>query len=387
MYNIKLLNTIAPAGLSHFPEELYQVSPTIAQPDAILVRSENMHDLVIPPSLKVIGRAGAGVNNIPVAELTTLGIPVLTTPGANANAVRELVIAGMLIASRNICSAWNYVNQLTKDNDLENQVESNKKQFVGFELAGKKLAVIGLGNVGVKVANTAIAFGMHVAGYDPAITIHHAWELSSAVEHAANFEQLLIDADFISVHVPLTNTTRGMIDAEKIQLIKQGAILLNFSRAAIVDETAILAALNEKRLAFYVNDFPSLTLGDHANVISLPHLGASTKEAEENCAVMIVKQIRHFFENGNITNAVNFPAINMPRQVDCARLAIVNANIPNMVAQMSTAIATHNLNIVGLSNGSFENIAYTLIDVCGSVTESLLKKLSSIKGVMHIRLL
>ncbi len=386
MFNILTLNPIAAIGLNQFSPDLYQVSSEIAAPDAILVRSHTMHDMTFSDSLKVVGRAGVGVNNIPISKLTQLGIPVLNTVGANANAVRELVIAGMLLASRNICQAWDYVRQLTcEENQLDAEIEKNKKQFAGFELLGKTLGVIGLGSIGVKVANSAINLGMNVIGYDPTITVNRAWELSAGVKQARNIENVFAEADFITIHVPLINTTKNMINTTSFQLMKPDVVLLNFSRDGIIDNNALLHALNEKKVLAYVSDFPHEQLKNHPRVISLPHLGASTKEAEDNCAVMIVKQVRNFLENGNIENAVNFPTIEMPRNNSGSRIAIVNANVPNIVAQISSKLGAAGLNIISLSNGSKDEIAYTLIDVNTDIKESLLNEIKAINGIIRIR--
>ncbi len=387
MFKVQTLNPIAAIGLNQFPAENYQIAAEIAQPDAILVRSAKMMGYPLPSSVRVIGRAGAGVNNIPVAELTQKGLPVLNTPGANANAVRELVIAGMLLASRNICQAWNYVNHLkVSESELDQQVEQDKKQFAGFELLGKTLGLVGLGAVGVKVANAAIDLGMRVIGYDPTISVSRAWELSAEVEQAYSLDSLLAEADFVSFHIPLTEETKGLINAQRFQLMKPEVVLLNFARDGILDNQALLKALDERKVLYYVNDFPTLVLQAHPRVISLPHLGASTREAEENCAVMIVKQVRQFLENGNISNSVNFPTVEMPRtnQQD-ARLSIVNANVPNMVAQISSKLADAGLNISSLLNKSRDNIAYTLIDVNKKADEACLKAISSIEGVIQVR--
>jgi len=387
MFKIQTLNTISSSGLNQFPPTQYEVSPTISTPDAILVRSHHLHDMVLPPTVKVVGRAGAGVNNIPVAALTKQGIPVFNTPGANANAVREIVIAGMLLASRNICQAAHYVKQLQGlDAEIERQVEQNKKQFVGFELLGKTLGIIGLGNIGVKVANAALHLGMQVIGYDPTITVNRAWELSAEVKQANDLNHLLSQSDFVSFHVPLTNDTKHMISQSHFQLMKPNAVLLNFSREGIIDNLVLEHVLQAGKLYAYVTDFPSAHLKDHPRVISLPHLGASTKEAEENCAIMIVKQIRDFLENGSITYSVNFPSIDMPMNHHIGmRLAIVNQNIPNMVAQISAKLAATGLNILSLMNKSRDDIAYTLIDTEQTANDSLLKELATIEGVIQVR--
>lgn len=386
MFKILTLNAISENGLKQLPRDHYEVSSSEAQPDAILVRSHDMHTMTLPPTVKVIGRAGAGVNNIPVSNLTKVGIPVLNTPGANANAVRELVLAGMLLASRHICQSWDYVRQLTGNNaEIEKKVEQDKKQFVGFELLGKTLGVVGLGNVGVKVANAAIQLGMKVIGFDPTITVNRAWELSSLVKQAHHIEELLKEADFISFHIPLSEETKGMVNTHRLGQMKNGVVLLNFAREGIVDTTALHAALNSHQVSVYVSDFPNAEFNQHPQVISLPHLGASTKEAEENCAVMIVKQIQDFLENGTIVHSVNFPSIEMPRTKGATRLAIANLNIPNMVAQISSKLATQKLNILGLMNKSRDDIAYTLIDVNTGVNDTLLKELASIEGILQVR--
>lgn len=386
MFKIQTLNSIAAIGLTQFPREHYEIAVDTQQPDAIIVRSQNMHEMTLAPSVKVVGRAGAGVNNIPVDHLTKLGIPVLNTPGANANAVRELVIAGMLLASRNICQAWNYVSHLeTAAGSMDKQIEQDKKQFVGFELMGKTLGVVGLGSIGVKVANAAIGLGMHVVGYDPTITVNRAWELSSEVKQARNIDELLAEADFVTFHIPLNDDTKNIMNSSRLHAIRPGVVILNFSREGIIDNQALAGALNEKKIYAYVTDFPCSELKNHARVISLPHLGASTKEAEENCAVMIVKQVREFLELGAITNSVNFPTIEVPQNNTDARIAVTNANVPNMVAQISSKIAAAQLNIISLVNKSRDDIAYTLIDVNKPASEALLREIADIIGVIQVR--
>jgi D-3-phosphoglycerate dehydrogenase len=388
MFKIQTLNAIAPVGLNQFPVNAYEVTPEVENPDAILVRSQNMHAMTIAPTVKVIGRAGAGVNNIPLALMTERGIPVLNTPGANANAVCELVIAGMLLASRNICQAWNYVHQLNNDNAaLEKEIEQHKKQFVGSELLGKTLGLVGLGSIGVKVANAAISLGMRVIGYDPTITVNRAWELSSQAQQARSIEELLAQADFVSFHIPLTPETKNMINSTRIHLMKSNVTLLNFSRDGIIDNNALLAALNAKKVGAYINDFPCMELKNHPRVISLPHLGASTKEAEDNCAMMIVKQIKDFLENGTLTNSVNFPNVDAPPLLQGVRLVIVNENIPNMVAQISAKLALAKLNIVSLLNKSRDSVAYTLIDIDTALKNDLLEEIAAIEGVVQTRVI
>jgi D-3-phosphoglycerate dehydrogenase len=386
MFKIQVLNPIAAIGLNQFPHESYQTGSELKEPDAILVRSYDMHAMNIGASVKVIGRAGAGTNNIPVAALTKRGIPVLNTPGANANAVRELVIAGMLLSSRNICEAWQYVNGLQSEGEaLEKEIEQNKKQFAGFELMGKTLGVIGLGSVGVKVANSAIGLGMKVIGYDPAITIKNAWELSSSVQQEHMLDALLSEADFITFHVPLISETKNMLNHTRMPLLKKNAVILNFSREGIVDNKALMDALNEKKISSYICDFPNAELKNHPRVICLPHLGASTREAEDNCAIMVVKQVRDYLEYGSITNSVNFPAVDLPVKYTGTRLTIANANIPNMVAQMSTVLAAAKLNISSLINQSRNEVAYTVIDVEQVVSDAVLDEIRKIEGVLQVR--
>lgn len=386
MFKIQTLNTISATGLNLLPRELYEVASDLTHPDAILVRSQSMHDMDIPETVKAIGRAGAGVNNIPVAKMTKRGIPVFNTPGANANAVRELVIAGMLLASRNICQAWDYVTQLNaSDKVMHEEIEKNKKNFVGFELMGKTLGVIGLGSVGVKVANAAISLGMNVVGYDPTITVNRAWELSANVKQAHSVEELLMEADFVSLHVPLNDATKNMLNESRLQLMKHNVVLLNFARDGIIDVNALAHAIKDKKVLAYVTDFPSEVLRGLPQVISLPHLGASTREAEENCAVMIAKQMRSFFETGSVTNTVNFPTVEMGPVTSGTRLAIVNANVPNMVAQISTKLADASLNIQSLTNKSRDDIAYTVIEVEDNVSETVIKDIEGITGVIQVR--
>lgn len=386
MFKILTLNNIATHGLQEFPKDLYQVGPDVKDPDAILVRSFDMHQYAISESVKVIGRAGAGVNNIPITKLTPHGIPVLNTPGANANAVRELVLAGMLIAARHLGSALTYVKSLQcPDNELDETIENDKKQFAGSELLGKTLGVIGLGSIGVKVANAAHGLGMKVIGYDPKISINRAWELSSNVNQAKRLEDLLKAADYISLHVPLFAETKNMITANQFNLMKPSAVLLNFSRDGIVDNNDLLQALKNKKIFRYVSDFPQPHLKDHEAVICLPHLGASTKEAEENCAVMIVKQVREFLEYGAIGSSVNFPIVDVPPNNELTRLTIVNANVPNMVAQISSCLAQANFNIVSLVNKSKDDIAYTLVDLDHDVSNDVMQTLKSISGIIQIR--
>jgi D-3-phosphoglycerate dehydrogenase len=341
----------------------------------------------LPSSVLAVARAGAGTNNIPVAALSARGIPVFNTPGANANAVKELVLAGMLVAARNLCQAWDFARHLEGDDAaIDRAVEAGKKQFVGFELPGKTLGVIGLGAVGVEVANSALALGMRVLGYDPQLTVQRAWQLSSAVEQARSLDDLFARADMLSVHVPLADTTRQLVNAARLKLMRPGGVVLNFARAQIISEPDIVAALDAGQLRAYVCDFPSRLLKDHARVITLPHLGASTGEAEENCAVMAAEGLRDFLEHGNIRNSVNFPESQLPRMPGTMRIAIANSNVPNMVGQISTCLAAAGINIADLLNKSRGEYAYTLIDTDGEVSPGLIGQLQHIEGVLSARI-
>lgn len=386
-YTILTLNSISSAGLKRFPGERYKVGGEAQSPDAILVRSHDMHKMEIANGVKAIGRAGAGTNNIPVAKMSERGVPVFNAPGANANAVKELVIAGLLMAARNLKPAIDFVAGLEgNDKKINETVESGKKQFAGTELPGRTLGVIGLGKIGSLVADAAIKLGMNVLGYDPEITVEAAWSLSSQVRKANSIDELLKACEYVTLHVPLLDVTRGMINAARIKHMKSGAILLNFSRDGIVDNAAVLEALNAKRLRYYVCDFPAEALLGHAHVIALPHLGASTREAEDNCAIMVVDQMRDFLENGNIQNAVNFPDVVMPRESPY-RIGIANANVPNMVGQISTTMAKAGLNIHNMVNKSRAQMAYTLLDVESTVTDDVVAQIAQIKGVLSVRYL
>jgi D-3-phosphoglycerate dehydrogenase len=346
-----------------------------------------MHTLDIPASVRAIGRAGAGTNNIPVKAMSARGVPVFNAPGANANAVKELVVAGMLLAARNIGGAIKFVAALDPaDPDMEKKVEDGKKTFAGFELAGHTLGVIGLGKIGCLVADVAIKLGMNVLGYDPEITVDAAWSLPSQVRKANSVNEVLKAANFISIHVPLVDATRKMINAEMLAHVRHGAVLLNFSRDGVVDEAAVLGALEAKKLGCYVCDFPSPHVNNHPHVIALPHLGASTGEAEENCAIMVADQLRDFMEHGNVQNAVNFPNVSMPRESNF-RIAVANSNVPNMLGQISTAMANAGLNIHNMVNKSRGNMAYTLVDVDSQVKQSVIDAISGIEGVLAVRYL
>jgi len=384
---IKTYNAISPIGLARLPHS-YEVGPEVADPDAIMLRSADLHSEAIPESVLAVARAGAGTNNVPVEALSSRGVVVFNTPGANANAVKELVIAGMLLAARNIWPAAAFTAQLgSADNDLAPTVEKAKKQYAGFELPGRTLGVIGLGAIGVLVANAAASLGMKVLGYDPALTVGRAWQLSSAVEQAGSLEDLFARSDMVTTHVPLVEGTRGLVGADQIARMKPGATVLNFARGGIVDDEAVLAALDDGRLHAYICDFPSASLVAHPKVVALPHLGASTAEAEENCAVMAADQVRDYLTDGNIRNSVTFPNAQLPRTNGSTRLAIVNANVPNMVGQICAVLADAGHNLADLLNTSRGELAYTLIDVEGEVDEAVVRALGDVDGVIRIRAL
>lgn len=387
MYKILTLNNISPRGLERLPRDSYEVASEIQHPDAILLRSFNMHNMELPQSLKAVGRAGAGVNNIPVERMSQTGIPVFNAPGANANAVKELVIAGMLMASRNICQAWDYARTLEGDDaSIHKAVEAGKKQFVGFELPGKTLGVVGLGAIGVQVANGALALGMNVIGFDPGITVQRAWEMSAQVRQASSIEDLLANVDYVTFHVPLLEETRNLVNRERLRRIRKNLVVLNFSRDGVVDDAAMVEAIDAGLVYAYVCDFPSNLLKNHPRVITLPHLGASTLQAEENCAVMVAEQVREFLENGNVRNSVNFPELIMPRG-EGFRVAIVNENVPNMLGQISTCMADSGLNIHDMLNKSRGGLAYTLVDVDSEPQSGCLDRIAAIKGVLNVRAL
>lgn len=386
IFKIRTYNNISVTGLERFPRDKYELASEIQHPDAIILRSHKLHGEPLPDTLKAIGRAGAGVNNIPVAECTRRGIVVFNTPGANANAVKELVLAGMLLACRNICQAWDYVRGLDgPDEVMHHQIESSKKRFQGFELGGKMLGVVGLGAIGVRVANKALALGMNVSGYDPYVTVERAWQLSASVIQASSLDELLSICDFITLHMPLTDQTHHCINAERLQRMKPGSVLLNFSRGELVDNQAVIEALESGRLHAYVTDFPAAGFKNHAKVIALPHIGASTREAEENCAVMVADQIRDFLENGNIRHSVNFPEVVLPRAPGTTRIAIPHANVPAMVSKISACLGEAGINIHELLNKSKGEVAYTLIDAEGLVHREILDRIQAIAGVLSAR--
>jgi D-3-phosphoglycerate dehydrogenase / 2-oxoglutarate reductase len=386
-FQILALNEISTTGLKQLPAGRYQVGNKIEQPDAILLRSHNMLEMDVPASVRAVARAGAGTNNVPVEKLSARGVPVFVAPGANANAVKELVIAGMLLASRNIVPALRFTAGLKGDDAaMRELVEAGKKAYAGIELRGKTVGIIGLGAVGRQVADAAIALGMQVIGYDPNITVDAAWSLSAQVKKASGIEDLLEHSDFVTLHVPLLDETRDLIDAKRVAAMKSGAVLLNFARDAIVNEEAVIAGLASEHLRYYVCDFPSNKSLSNDRIIALPHLGASTEEAEENCAVMVIRQLREYLEHGNIANAVNFPNVGMPRE-SAYRLAIANANVPNMLGQISTALAKAGINIHNMMNKSRGEMAYTLVDTDTALTDKLIAQIAAIPGVLMVRAL
>ncbi|HVY66873.1 MAG TPA: phosphoglycerate dehydrogenase [Gammaproteobacteria bacterium] len=386
-FKIQTLNSIAVAGLNRLPRDRYEVASEISRPDAILLRSFKMHDMQIPDSVLAVGRAGAGTNNIPVAKLGKLGIPVFNTPGANANAVKELVLAGLLMAARNLPQALDFVRDLkSSGEELDKAVEAGKKNFVGFELPKRTLGVVGLGAIGVEVANAALRLGMNVLGYDPTITVQAAWQLSSGVQKAVNLDDLFARADVVTVHVPLNKATDKLVNATRLEAMRRGGVILNFSREAIVDSAAVMDALNSGKLRGYVTDFPTRALIDHPRVICLPHLGASTVEAEENCAVMVVDDVREYLENGNITRSVNFPETVLHRTRQ-HRIAIPHRNVPNMVAQILTALAAQNINIADMLNRSRDELSYTIVDLDAPPNDATLARIRGIDGILSVRVL
>ncbi|RFC34166.1 MAG: D-3-phosphoglycerate dehydrogenase [Candidatus Nitrotoga sp. MKT] len=384
-FKILTLNKISTVGLNRLPAANYIVGNDIAEPDAILVRSQNMLEMDIPASVKAIARAGAGTNNVPVKKMNLRGVPVFNAAGANANAVKELVIAGMLLASRNMIAALHFTTNLKGDDaTLHKLVEDGKKHYAGIELRGRTLGIIGLGAIGRLVADAAIGLGMQVVGYDPDITVEGAWGLPSQVKKAHSIEDLLKQSDFVTLHIPLLDATRGLINEQRVQAMKPGSVLLNFARDGIVDEDAVLAGIAAKRIRYYVCDFPMQKTQGNPAVIALPHLGASTQEAEDNCAVMVAEQVRDYLEHGNLNNTVNFPTVNMPRE-SSFRIAIANANVPNMLGQISTALAGAGINIHNMINKSRGEMAYTLVDTDIATPSEMIAQIAAIPGVLMVR--
>ncbi len=388
MFKIQTLNKIEAEGLKNFPLDKYEIASELANPDAIIVRSQKMHDMELASSLKAIARAGAGVNNIPIEKCTEKGIVVFNTPGANAHAVKELVIAALLLSSRDIAGSIEWAKTLIgKGDEVPALVEAGKKNFGGNEIRGKTLAVIGLGAIGVIVANAAQALGMNVLGYDPYISVQHAWKLSRNVKQAEGIEVLLSNADYVTLHMPYMAETKNFINADKLRMMKKGARLLNFSRGELVDNAALKEAIESGKIAKYITDFPTEEVLQMKNVIAIPHLGASTIESEINCAVMAVDQVRNYLENGNIVNSVNFPTAEMERNGG-PRIIIANKNVPKMVSQISSLLAGEGINIANMLNKNRADIAFNIIDIDGDEPSADLKdKLLSIEGVFMVRIL
>ena len=388
MNKILTLNNISVAGLEKFPRDSYEIASEFQHPDGILLRSFKMHDMDIPESLRAVGRAGTGVNNIPVDKMSDRGIPVFNAPGANANAVKELVLAGMLMSARHIGPAWEFAKkQEGTDAEISKAVEAGKKNFGGFELPGKTLVVDGLGAIGRAVAKVAEDLGMNVIGFDPGLTVEGAWMISSSVEQAASFDAMLPKVDFLTFHVPLIDVTRNMLNADRIKILKKGATILNFARGGIIDDEAMAEGLKSGHIYGYINDFANNTLKDIPNVITLPHLGASTQDAEDNCASIVSENVRDYLENGNIKLSVNFPEINMPKAEGCHRITIAISNVPNMLGQISSILADAELNIVDMVNKSKGDLAYTIVDVNDAVNEDVAATLDAIDGVLSVRVL
>ncbi len=386
MFKVLTLNNISPVGLARFPKDRFAVSGDQKEPDAILVRSAKMHEMPLPATLKAVGRAGAGVNNIPVDKMSKLGIPVFNAPGANANAVKELVVAGLVLACRQIMPAWEFArSQSGTDAEIGKKVEEGKKNFAGFELPGRVLGVIGLGAIGRHVANAGVALGMHVVGFDPGLTVEGAWQLSSAVKKASSVEDLLRQVDFVSVHVPLNDKTRDLINADRLKLMKKGIVILNFAREGIVVDQAVSDAIKSGQVYGYVCDFPTNLLKNHERVVTLPHLGASTAEAEDNCAIMVAEQLRDFLENGNIRNSVNFPDVIAPRESE-HRLIVANSNVPNMLGRISDKLGVAKVNIHDMVNRSRGDLAYTVVDTDSAVPPDVVAKIAAIDGVLMARI-
>lgn len=388
MYKIQTLNKIDPEGLKIFPLDQYEIASEFASPDAVIVRSQAMHDMELPSSLLSIARAGAGVNNIPIEKCTNKGIVVFNTPGANAHAVKEIVIAALLMASRDIAGSIEWAKTLKgKGAEVPGLVEKGKANFGGTEIRGKTLAVIGLGAIGVLVANAAQALGMNVLGYDPYISVNYAWKLSRNVKKAEGLESLLSSADFVTLHIPQLPETKGFINADKMKMMKDGVKILNFARGGLVNNADMLAALESGKVGKYVTDFPEDELINVKNIIAIPHLGASTEESETNCAIMAVNQTIDYLENGNIINSVNFPTTEMERVAGATRIVVANKNVPKMVSQISSLLAHEGLNIANMLNRNKDEIAYNIIDIDGAVPSTIKNMISEIDGVIMVRIL
>lgn len=385
MYKILTLNNISQLGLDRLPSDSYQISDDESAPDAIILRSFKMHEMEIPASLKAVGRAGAGVNNIPLDKMTTAGIPVFNAPGANANAVKELVIASLFISARNIHKSIEYVDGLEGDDAaMSKLVEAGKKKYAGFELPGRTIGVVGLGAIGRMVANTCVDLGMNVIGFDPGLTVDGAWQLSSGVKRANSVDEMLPNVDFLTVHVPLIDATRDLINSTNVSKLKDTAVVINLARGGIINDQAVCDALSADKLGYYVTDFPNNLTKQTKNVIGLPHLGASTGEAEDNCAIMVADQVKSYLETGNIVNSVNFPNVKLDRGTP-HRLVVCNANVPNMVGQISTIMAEANLNIHDMMNQSRGDIAYTIVDLDSEIPDSVVETIRQLDGIMIAR--
>ena len=386
MYTIRTLNNIAKTGLAKLPEQNFVIDEKAENPEGIILRSFDMHKMELNENLLAVARAGAGTNNIPIEKCTQKGVPVFNTPGANANAVKELVLAGLFASSRRIIAGAAWVQGL-KDNceSVEKAVEAGKKEFTGPEIAGKTLGVIGLGAIGVKVANTAVSLGMEVYGYDPYVSVNAAWNLSRSVKHVMNVEEIYADCDYITIHVPLLDSTKKMINKEAFDKMKDGVVLLNFARDLLVDDDALIEALDSGKVKKYVTDFANHTVAGHKGILVTPHLGASTEESEENCAVMAVKEVRDFLENGNIKNSVNFP--NAIMNATGTKVCILHKNVPTIIAQITSAVGEAGLNIDNMVNASKKDYAYTMLDIAGDVTDAVADKMSSVDGIIKVRVI
>ncbi len=388
MYKIQTLNKISTKGLSYLQRDRYEVASEIVSADAIIVRSFKMHDMEFDNNLKAIARAGAGVNNIPIDRCSENGIVVFNTPGANANAVKELVLASLFLSSRDIVKGISWVNSISdKGEDIPSLVEKNKSNFAGCEIRGKKLGVVGLGAIGALVANSALELGMEVIGYDPYLSVEAAWELSSKAQKATGLETLLSKVDYLTIHIPLLESTKNLFNSEKFSMMKKGIKIINFSRGGLVNDDDLLYAIDSKIVSSYVTDFPNQKLLNRDKVIPIPHLGASTVESEENCAIMAVEQIKDFLENGNIKNSVNFPECTLPRTVGENRVLIANINVPNIIGKISSILADEEINICDLLNKSKNNLAYNIIDVDRDISENIVVKLNNIDGVISVRVI
>lgn len=386
MTKVKCLNPIAACGLDLFSDN-YRMTDNVEEAEAVLVRSASMHDMDLPESLIAVARAGAGVNNIPLEDCANKGIVVFNTPGANANGVKELVVAGLLLASRDLMGGYNWVKANASDEDIAKKVEKQKKEYAGNEIAGKKLGVIGLGAIGAKVANIAFRLGMEVYGYDPYVSIDAAWSLSRHIKHIKNVEDIYKECDYITIHVPALDSTKGMLNKDAFAMMKDGVRILNFSRDVLVNDEDIKAALESGKVKKYVTDFPNPVIAGVDNVITLPHLGASTDESEDNCAIMAVKQIADYIENGNIKNSVNYPACDAGKCETVARVCVCHKNIPDMLTRFTGVFSKHSINISNMVSKSKGDWAYTILDVESEVSEDDQKDIEAVEGVVKVRVI